>query len=209
MPHQMKGLIFVRVVGLLKHGDIVRAALVKIAVLVYIDRIDFQSYHTKILSRQLTGLPYVIHITLGAALAGENQDLLHPAVSNHLHLVFNLLHSQLHPLNMVVAVKATVDTVILAIIGNVKRREQINGIAEVLAGFQPCPLRHLLQKRLCGGREQRLKILDGTGLMLQCCLYIFGGVLVVIVGIHLLHDIGTYIGLNPFHAGQVFHVIFT
>ena len=53
--------------------------------------------------------------SLWARLSGEDQDLLHAAVRNDLHLVLDLRHVQLHPLDMVEAVEAAVDTVVFAI----------------------------------------------------------------------------------------------
>ena len=73
----MQRLVFVRVVGLLEHRHIVGAALVKIAVLIGIDRIDLQPHIPEIFPRQLTGLADILHIALGPALPGQNQDLLH------------------------------------------------------------------------------------------------------------------------------------
>ena len=79
------------------------------------------------------------YITLGAALSGEDQDLLHAAVGDDLHLMLDLRHIQLHPLDVVVAVEAAVDAVVFAVIGDVQGGEEIDGIAEVAAGFQTGP----------------------------------------------------------------------
>ena len=77
VAHEMEGLVLVRVVGLLKHGDIVRAALVEVTVLIGVDRVDLQPHHAEVLPGQLAGLADVLHAALDAALAGEDQDLLH------------------------------------------------------------------------------------------------------------------------------------
>lgn len=63
-----------------------------------------------------------------------------PAVRDDLHFLFNLLHIQLHAVDVVIAVEAAVYTVILAVIRNIQGGEKINGIAEMLAGFNTCLL---------------------------------------------------------------------
>ena len=44
-----------------------------------------------------------------------------PDAGDDLHLLFDLLHGQLHALDVVVAVEAAVHAVILAVVGDVKR----------------------------------------------------------------------------------------
>ena len=61
-----------------------------------------------------------LYIALRTAFAGKDQDFLHTGVSNDFHFMLNLLHIQLHAVDMVVAVEAAVDAVILAIVGNVQ-----------------------------------------------------------------------------------------
>ena len=148
MAHQVQGLVLVGVIGLLKNGDVVGPALVEIAVLVGVDGVDLQPHHAEVFSGQLAGLADIFHIALGAALSGEDQDLLHAAVRNDLHLVLDLRHVQLHPLDMVVAVEAAVDTVVFAVIRDIKRRKHVNRIAEMLSGFLLRSLRHFFDKRL-------------------------------------------------------------
>ena len=46
------------------------------------------------------------------------------------------------------------------ILRDIKRCEKVHAVAEMLARFYGCLCRHLLEKRLCGGRQQRGKILD-------------------------------------------------
>ena len=74
-------------------------------------------------------------VTLAAALAGENEDFLHSAVGDDLHLFFNLLHGQLHAVDVVIAVKPTVHAVVFTVIGNVQRGKQIHRVAKMLAGL--------------------------------------------------------------------------
>ena len=142
------------------------------------------------------------------AFAGENQDFLHAAVGDDLHFVFNLLHVQFHALNVVIAVEAAVNAVILAVVGDVQRGKQVNGVAEVLAGFQPGTLRHFLQKGLGGRGEEGLQILNGAGFVLQRRPDVLGGVLGGVVGVHLGEHHVPDIGINLFHPRQILHVAF-
>ena len=94
VAHQVEGLIFVRVIGLLKHGDVVGPARPQVAVLVAVDRIDLQPHHAEVLPGQLAGLADVLHPAHGPALAGEEEHLLHAGVGDHPHLVLDLLKPQ-------------------------------------------------------------------------------------------------------------------
>ena len=206
VAHQVQGLVLVGVIGLLKNGDVVGPALVEIAVLVGVDGVDLQPHHAEVFSGQLAGLADIFHIALGAALSGEDQDLLHAAVRNDLHLVLDLRHVQLHPLDMVVAVEAAVDTVVFAVIGDVQGGEEIDGVAEVAAGLQPRPGGHLLQEGLSRGGEEGLKILHGAGLVVQGGPHILGGIAGGVIGLHLSDHLVPDVGVELFHAGQILHV---
>ena len=167
MSQQVKLFVFVRVVGFLKYGYIIRAAFVEISVFLRIDRIDFKPDHAEIVPRQFAGFSYVSHMALGPAFAGKDEDFLHAAVGDDFHLFFNLFHGKLHPVNVVITVKSAVDAVIFTVIGYVERREQIYCVAEMAACFKPCPLCRLFKKGLCRRGKQGFEILNGTGLMLQ------------------------------------------
>ena len=206
MAHQVQGLVLVGIVCLLKNGDIVGPALVEIAVLVGVDGVDLQPHHAEVLPGQLAGLADIFHIALGAALSGEDQDLLHAAVGDDLHLMLDLRHIQLHPLDVVVAIEAAVDAVVFAVIGDVQGGEEIDGIAEVAAGFQTGPGGHLLQKGLCGRGEKGLKVLHGAGLMVQGGPHIPGGIAGGVIGLHLSDHLVPDVRLELLHAGQILHV---
>ena len=167
MAQQMQGFIFLRVVGLLEHRHIVCAALVEITVFVGIDRVDFQTHHAEILPGQFAGFADVRNVTVFPAFPGEQENLLHAAAGNDFHFMADLIHGQFHSLYVIITIKSTVHAVIFTIIGNIQRRKQIYRIAEMLAGFQPGPLGHLLQKRLRRRGQQRLKIRNGDGIDLD------------------------------------------
>ena len=132
----MQRLVFIRIVGLLKYGNVVRTALMQVAVLIAIDRIDFQPYIAEIFLCQLTCLTDVFHIALCAALAGQHQDFLDTGIRDNFHLMLNFLEVQLLSMNVIVTVESTVNAVILTVVCNIKRRKQINRIAEMLATVQ-------------------------------------------------------------------------
>ena len=119
MPHQMKRFIFIRIIGLLKNSHIICTALMQVCILLCIYRINFQSYHAEIFPCQSAGFTDIFHITLAAAFSCQDQNFFHSAVCDHLHLFFNLFHRKLHPIDMVVAVKTTVNTVVFTIIRNI------------------------------------------------------------------------------------------
>ena len=162
----MQRFVFDGIIRFLKDGNIIRAAFVQIAVIFGIDRINFQAYHTKVIPCQLTCFPNIGDIAHTVAFPGQNQYLLHAGIGDYLHFVLNLLHRKLHPADLVIAVKAAVNTVILTVIGNIKRCKQIHGIAELLLRFPVRPRRHLFQKRFGGRRKERFQILNTAGRML-------------------------------------------
>ena len=94
---------------------------------------------------------YVAH---SRAFPGQDQDFFQPLSGNSLHFRFYFSGSKLGAFDIVVAVKAAVDAVIFAVVGDIKRGEQIDGITEMFTCFCLCPLCQLFQKWCCGRREQ-------------------------------------------------------
>ena len=119
----------------------------EIPVFLRIDRVNLQPHVTEILPCQPACPANILKAALATAFPGQQQDFLHAAAGNHLHLMLHLLTGQLHTLNIVVAVKAAVNAVILAVIGQIQRREHVDSIAKMTAGQAPCLLCHFLQKR--------------------------------------------------------------
>ena len=209
MAQQVELLVALTIVGFLENGHVVYAAFMQVAVLVGIHRVDFYAYHAEILASQLAGLADVFHAALGSALACEQQNLFHAAVGNDLHLVFNLLHIQLHALDMVVAVESAVDAIVFAVVGDVDGRKEIDVVAEVLAGLDFRLGGHLFQVGSRGGGEQGLEIFQGAGLVLQGALHVLAGVLGVIVVLGFCKHLVGNVRLDNFHTGQVVHYIST
>ena len=145
----MERFVLIGVVCLLEHGDIVGAALAQVSVVVCVDRVYLEADHPEIFAGDAACLTDVFHVALSAAFAGEDQDLLHSRVRYYLHLVLDLVEVQLHPGYVVVAVETAVNAVVFTVIRYVKRREQVNAVAEVLSGLQSGFLRHFLEERFC------------------------------------------------------------
>ena len=193
------------VVGFLEDGHVVHAAFVQVAVFVDIDRVDFHAHHAEILAGQLAGLADVFHAALRAAFAGEDQYFFHAAVGDDLHLVLNLLHRELHALDVVVAVEPAIDAIVFAIVRNVERREKVDVVAEVLARLDFRLRGHLFQVRGGGRRKERLEVFERAAFMFQRALHVLAGVLGVIVVLGLREDLFANVRLDDFHAGQVIH----
>ena len=166
MPHQMQGFVFHIVIGFLKYGHIICTTFMQVTIFITVDRINFQTDIAEIFLCQPAGFPDILDITLRTAFSGQHQDFLNAGVCNDFHLMLDFLKSQFLTMNVVVAVKSAVHTVILAVVCNVKRCEQIHRISEMLACLDLCTLCHALQKRLCGWRKQCFKILNAAGFML-------------------------------------------
>ena len=143
----MQCLVFITVVGFLKDGDKICPAVVQIPVILCVHRVNLQAHYLKIFSRDPAGLTDVFHIGHLWALTGQQQDFLQTGSCNGLHLPLDLFWVQPGAVYLIMAVKAAINAVVLAVIRNVKRCEQVDGIAEVPAGLKLCPLRHFLQIR--------------------------------------------------------------
>ena len=76
MPAEVQGLVLVRIVGLLEHGDIIHAAFVQIGVFVHVERVNLNADHAEILARQLDRFADVADRRHRAAFAGQHEDFL-------------------------------------------------------------------------------------------------------------------------------------
>ena len=209
VSHQMERLIFFRIVCLLEHRHVVHATFMKILIFIHIDRIDLDSDIFKIFPRDLYSFSNVFHIGISAALTGQNQNFFHTGLRNDLHLMLNLFKIQLLPPDIIIAVEPAVNAVVLAIIGNVQWCENINGISKMIFGNLFCFSRHLLQIRCCRRRQECLKILNGTGFMRKCPLYICCRIGIVVKFIHGFSHFILDIRLNDLHAFHIFHMVGT
>ena len=205
MAHEVQRLVLLDVVCLLKDGDVVGAALVQVTVVGDVHRIDLEADVAEVLARELAGFADVGDAALLLALARQHENLLHAALGDDLHLVLDLLLAELQPVDVVVAVEAAVDAVILAVVGDVERREEVDRVAEVAARLAARALGHLLEKRQGGRREQRLEVLDGAGLVLERALDIEDGVGTRVVIVHGRDDRLAHGRVDLLHVGPVGH----
>mgnify|MGYP007054875661 CR=1 FL=1 len=72
---------------------------------------------------------YVAH---SRAFPGQDQDFFQALSGNSLHFRFYFSGSKLGAFDIVVAVKAAVDAVIFAVVGDIKRGEQIDALPKCL-----------------------------------------------------------------------------
>ena len=83
----------------------------------------------------LQACPMYSTLLIVATLARKNQNFFHARIGDNLHLALDLLHGQLHTLDMVITVETTVNAVVFTVIGNIERRKQIDRVAEMLCWF--------------------------------------------------------------------------
>ena len=146
--------VFIRGVGFLKNGDEVSSALMQIGIITAVHGVDLKTDNTKIFAGQPAGCTNILYVAHSRAFPGQDQDFFQPLSGNSLHFRFYFSGSKLGAFDIVVAVKAAVDAVIFAVVGDIKRGEQIDGITEMFTCFCLCPLCQLFQKWCCGRREQ-------------------------------------------------------
>ena len=146
---QMQLLVLIRVIGFLEHGDIVRAALVQIGVLIGIHRINLHAANAEILTRDLAGAADVLHIRHSAAFAGQNQNFLKAGLCDGGHFLMDALIIQLGSLDLIMTVKSAVDAEVLAVIGDINRRKHADGITKMLSRLFLGFFCHFFQERLC------------------------------------------------------------
>ena len=119
MSHKMKCLIFVCIISFLKNRDVIHTTFMQILIFVYIHRINLNSDIFEIFSCNLYSFTDIFHIRICATLSCQYQDLFHTGLCNDLHLMFNFFKRQLFTPDIIVAIKSTVNAVILAVIRNI------------------------------------------------------------------------------------------
>ena len=207
MAHKVQGFIFVRVVGLLEDRHVVDAALVQIPVFVHIDRVDFDPDVAKIPAGDFDSFADVADIGVFAALAGQQEDLLHAGLRDDLHFVLDLLEGELFAADVVVTVETAVNTVVLAVIGNVDGGKNIDRVSKVIPGQDLCLARHLLEKWSGGRGEQCLEILNGAALITERPHHVLRIVAGGVIVLHLSEDLVLDVGVDDLHSLHIFHVI--
>ena len=78
------------------------------------------------------------------AVTGSGKTLLALSAMDRLNQKLNDSLRKLHTADVVIAVKTAVNAVVFTVIGNIKRRKQINSVAKMLLCFLMRPYRHLL-----------------------------------------------------------------
>ena len=207
MACQMKSLILVCMICLLKNCHIVCSAFMEIGVLIRIHRIDLQTDDPEIFSGNLTGLSDIFHRRFFPALSCKDQDFLKAGLSDSRHFLIDFFICELGSFDPVMAVKPAVDTVIFTVICDIDRGEHINGIAKVLSGLLLGALGNLLQQRQSRRRKQGLKVFRGFVIMSKGSSYIRLGIQTVVVIFRSFPDFVHHIALDHLHIRQIFHRI--
>src|SRR5699024_10130374 len=121
MACQMKSLILVCMICLLKNCHIVCSAFMEIGVLIRIHRIDLQTDDPEIFSGNLTGLSDIFDRRFFPALSCKDQDFLKAGLSDSRHFLIDFFICELGSFDPVMAVKPAVDTVIFTVICDIDR----------------------------------------------------------------------------------------
>ena len=204
---EVQGFVLLVVIGLLKYGNVVHTALMQISVLIHVERINLDADDTEILARQLNGLADVGYRRHGTALTGQNEDFLQTGFRDGLQLLLDLVHIQLGTANLVVTVETAVNAVIFAVIGDIQRREHLHRVAEMLARFGLCALRHLLKERQRRGRQQCAEVLRRENVLAKRTQYVSRRIGIRVIGVHAGNDLVLHLGADVVHARLILHVI--
>ena len=179
----------------------------QIFVFIHIYRVDLDSDILKIFSCDLHRFPDICNIRIYPALACQDQNFFHAGMRNNLHLMLDFLHRQLLPADVVITVEATVNAVVLAIVCNIKRCEDIDRISKMILRDLLCFPCHLFQIRCCCRWQQCLKVLDRTALMWQRTFYICRSIGIIVICIHSRKYFVLDIRIDHLHAFHIFHMI--
>ena len=204
---EMQGFVLLVIIGLLEYGDVVHAAFVQISVLVHVQRIDLDADDAEILARQLDRFADVGHRRHGAALAGQQQNFLQAGLRDGLELLLDLVHVEFRAADLVMAVEAAVNAVVFAVICDVERREHLHRVAEMLARFQLRTLRHLLEERQGGRRQQRREILGRENVLAERAQNVSCGIGIRVVGVHARDDLILDFRSDVVHARLIGHMV--
>ena len=155
--------------------------------------------------RQAARLADVGDVAHRGAFARQQQDLLDARRRDDLHLACDLRLCEPSAHDVVVAVEAAVNTVIIAVIRDVKRREYVDRVAEVTPRLLLGTPRHALQKGRGGRSKERREVLDAAPLVRESTLDVGGAVSGRIVLRCRRKHLFAHIGINPLHIARIRH----
>ena len=110
-------------------------------------------------------------------------------------------------MNAVVAVKAAVNAIILAIIGNIKRRKKGHVIAKITLALALGGAGNILQQGQGSGREQGRKICRSALIVRQGSPHIGLGIAVIIIAVASCDDLVQQRGVEHLHAPLISHMV--
>ena len=142
----------------------------EVGVFIGVHGVDFDPDDLEILPRELAGLADVFDPGVVAAFAGEDEDLLEAGFGDLGVFALDFAEGEAGAVDFVVAVEAAVDAVVFAVVGDVDRGEEGDGVAEVAARLCLSSPGDGFEVRLGGGGEQGLEVLVRKGGFGERCL---------------------------------------
>ena len=161
----------------------------QIGVFIAVHRINLYAHHLKVLASQLTSFPNIAYSAHFAAFAGQNEDFLHTGFGDGLHFGYQLLPVKTCSVNAIVAIKAAVNTVILAIVGDIKGRKEGHVIAEIALALLTGLLGYFFQQGQRSRGKQGREIIRGSMLLRQSSQHVSRCIAAVIIAVACCADL--------------------
>ena len=207
MPSKVELFVAAGVIGLLEYRYVIRAAFLQVGIFIGVHGVDLKAHILEIARGDLAGFADVFHGTFSATFAGENEHFLKPCLGDRCHLCFDLLSVELRATDFVVAVEATIDAVVLAVVRQIDGGEQIDVIAEETALFAACSLRHFFEEWLGCRGEERAEIARRERISIKCGAHIVFGEACGVVRGERLFNLKANGGVDLLHVGQIGEVV--
>ena len=109
----MKRFVFDGIIRFLEYCNVVGTTFVEIRILVGVDRIDFHADVTEVLTGDFNGIANIVYVAHLRAFAGEHEDFFHACLSDVFTFSVQFFVTEAGPLDLVVRIKPTVDTVVV------------------------------------------------------------------------------------------------
>lgn len=145
VSRQMQCFILIGVVRFLENGDVICAAFMEKPVFIDVYGIDFDADDAEILTGDPDGIADIGDVRHMTAFAGEHEDFFQSRDGDVPTFPVQFVVRQAGALDLIMRIETAVNAVIFAIIGEIDRREEIDGIAEVAACDGPGFAGHFLQ----------------------------------------------------------------
>ena len=74
-------------------------------------------------------------------------------------------------------------------------------------GFKTGTFSHFFKQRFCCGREKSFEVLYSAVIVVECGHNVLRSIFAVVVAVHFIQNIFTYIGFYYIHARHVLHMV--